>query len=46
VLSPEWQQEVDDARRFIRACRADWQARPAHERLAAAAAAITCTVYA
>jgi len=45
LLSPEWQHEVDDARYFIRACREDWQARPAHERLAAAAA-ITRTVYA
>ena len=44
-LSDEWRHEVEDARRFIRSCREDWQTRPAHERLAAAAA-ITRTVYA
>jgi hypothetical protein len=28
VLSPEWRREVEDARRFIRACRANWDNRP------------------
>ena len=37
LLSPEWQHEVDDARRFIRACRENWDDRPRE---------ITRTVYA
>ena len=28
VLSDEWRHEVEDARRFIRACRANWDDRP------------------
>lgn len=28
LLSPEWRHEVDDARRFIRACRDNWDDRP------------------
>lgn len=27
-LSDEWRHEVEDARRFIRACRANWDDRP------------------
>jgi hypothetical protein len=43
--SEDREQAVKDTRDFIRYCRADWQSRPAHERLAAAAE-ITRTVYA
>jgi len=42
---PRGGHEVEDARRFIKAYRAEWQSRPAQERLAAPAA-ITRTVYA
>jgi hypothetical protein len=42
-LSPAWRHEVDDARRFIRSCREDWQSRSAQERLDAK---ITRTIYA
>jgi len=33
-LSPAWRHEVKDAHRFIKAYRAEWQSRPAQERLA------------
>ena len=28
LLSPEWRHEVEDARQFIRYCRANWDDRP------------------
>jgi len=34
LLSPDWRHDVEDARRFIRYCRAEWLSRPGHGRSA------------
>jgi hypothetical protein len=44
-LSADWRREVDDARRFIRHCRAEWQDKSEPER-ARSAAEMTRTAYA
>jgi hypothetical protein len=47
VLSPEWRHQIEDARRFIRASRADWKHRSPEERAETLAQiAATRTVYA